>query len=88
MLFFFCRDFSNVGYGQVDNSLVQESHAGTGNEAAELSQAAGYDSSANGSAVVASVENGIALENPGGAVDEQQYADGTGMSCWACFDLL
>lgn len=81
---FLSPDFSNVGDGIADTSLVQESHVGTGNEAVESSQTAGYDSSANGPAVVGSVENGSVSENAGGAVDEQQYVDGSGMSSWAC----
>ncbi|XP_024018416.1 pre-mRNA-processing factor 39 isoform X1 [Morus notabilis] len=71
---------SNVVSEATDSSLAQESHVGTGNEAVESSQTAGYDSSANGPAVVGSVENGSVSENAGGAVDEQQYVDGSVMS--------
>ena len=57
---------------------VQESHVTTGNDAAEPSQTAGYDSAVNGTSAVGSVENGDASDGVAG--DAQHYVDGSGMS--------
>ncbi|PON66832.1 Tetratricopeptide-like helical domain containing protein [Trema orientale] len=74
---------SDAGDKNDYNSLMQESHVSTGNEVTDPSQAAGYDSSVNGTAVlgsVISIENGNASDNAGGAVDAQQYVDGSALS--------
>ena len=84
------HDGSNTVDKNDYNSLMQESNVGVGNEPMDSSQAAGYDSAVNGTAVTGSVvsgENGNASENVGGAVDAQQYVDGSGMS-GACYVML
>ncbi|XP_062079656.1 pre-mRNA-processing factor 39-1 isoform X2 [Humulus lupulus] len=77
---FAADDGSNASEKNDYNSLMQASEASTGIEAMDSSQATGYDTSVNGTAVLGSVENGNASDNVGGAMDAQQYVDGTAMS--------
>ncbi|KAF4387058.1 hypothetical protein G4B88_024630 [Cannabis sativa] len=72
---FSADDGSNASEKNDYNSLMQASEATTGVEAMDSSQATGYDTSVNGTA-----ENGTVTDNLGGAMDAQQYVDGTAMS--------
>lgn len=69
-----------VGVADVGGNVASNEH-----ESMASSQAAGYDSSANGIATsgagtVSSVGNGDSSDNMAGSVDAQQFLDGSGMS--------